>query len=178
MTTTQPDRADASTVRDWIERPDPVTVLDVRSPAEFETARIPGSVNVPLNLITNHAGDLAARLDRQVVLVCQSGTRATQAQQRLAGAGADHLHILDGGITAYTTAGGDVIRGRARWPLERQVRLLAGILVLAGLALGAAPPEGPAAQRWGRYRAGRVCAHRHLHDGPDLGGAAVQPWSP
>ena len=141
MTTTQPDRVDASTVRDWLERPDPVTVLDVRSPAEFETARIPGSVNVPLNLIAYHAGDLAARLDRQVVLVCQSGARAAQAQQRLAGAGADHLHILDGGITAYTAAGGDVIRGRARWSLERQVRLVAGTLVLAGLALGLRLPK-------------------------------------
>jgi rhodanese-related sulfurtransferase len=141
VTTTQPDRIDASTVRDWLDRPDPVTVLDVRSPAEFETVRIPGSINVPLNLIANHAGDLAARLDRPVVLVCQSGTRATQAQQCLTGAGAERLHILDGGITAYTAAGGDVLRGRARWSLERQVRLVAGTLVLAGLALGRRLPK-------------------------------------
>ena len=140
-TTSHPDRVDPSTVRDWLEGQDPVTVLDVRSPAEFDTARIPGSVNVPLNLIAKHAGDLAARLDRQVVLVCQSGTRATQAQQRLAGAGAERLHILDGGIAAYTAAGGDVIRGRARWSLERQVRLVAGSLVLAGLALGLRIPQ-------------------------------------
>jgi len=141
VTTTHPDRVDPSTVRDWLDGHDPVTVLDVRSPAEFETARIPGSINVPLNLIADHANQLATRLDRQVVLVCQSGTRATQAQQRLAGAGADHLHILDGGITAYTAAGGDVIRGRARWSLERQVRLVAGALVLAGLALGLRLPK-------------------------------------
>ena len=47
-------------MRDWIERPDPVTVLDVRSPAEFETARLPGSINVPLILVADHAGALAA----------------------------------------------------------------------------------------------------------------------
>ncbi len=96
---------------------------------------------MPLNLIADHAGALAARLDRQVVLVCQSGTRAIQAQQRLAGAGAERLHILDGGITAYTAAGGDVIRGRVRWSLERQVRLVAGSLVLAGLILGLRIPK-------------------------------------
>ncbi len=96
---------------------------------------------MPLNLIADHAGALAARLDRQVVLVCQSGTRAIQAQQRLAGAGAERLHILDGGITAYTAAGGEVIRGRARWSLERQVRLVAGSLVLAGLILGLRIPK-------------------------------------
>jgi hypothetical protein len=75
------------------------------------------------------------------VLVCQSGTLATQAQQRLAGAGADHLHLLDGGITVYTAAGGNVIRARARWSLERQVRLVAGTLALAGIALGLRLPK-------------------------------------
>jgi hypothetical protein len=75
-----------------------------------------------------------------VVLVCQSGARAAQAQQRLAGLGIDRVHVLDGGITAHATAGGVIVRGRARWALERQVRLLAGTLVLAGLAAGRRMP--------------------------------------
>jgi rhodanese-related sulfurtransferase len=41
-----------------------VTVLDVRTPAEFETAHIRGSCNVPLGLLDEHAEQLAARLDR------------------------------------------------------------------------------------------------------------------
>ena len=121
---------------------------------------------MPLNLIADHANQLATRLDRQVVLVCQSGARATQAQQRLAGAGADHLHILDGGITAYSAAGGEVIRGRARWSLERQVRLVAGSLVLAGLILGLRIPKdlAPAVVLGGvtgerHYRRRRRCLH-------------------
>lgn len=89
---------------------------------------------MPLNLVEKHAGHLAERLDHQVVLACQSGSRATQAQQRLAGAGAEHLHVLDGGVAAFRSAGGDVVEGRARWSLERQVRLVAGSLVLASLA--------------------------------------------
>ena len=133
MTTATPDKVDAATVRGWLDQPDRVTVLDVRSPAEFETARVPGSVNVPLHLVEKHAGLLAERLDRQVVLVCQSGARAAQAQQRLAGAGAEHLHVLDGGVAAYRSAGGRVVEGRARWSLERQVRLVAGSLVLVSL---------------------------------------------
>ena len=141
MTTAAPDKVDATTVRSWLDQPDPVTVLDVRSPAEFETARIPGSINVPLNLVEKHAGQVAARLDRQVVLVCQSGARATSAQQRLAGAGAEHLHVLDGGVAAFSSAGGEVVQGRARWSLERQVRLVAGSLVLAGLAAALRVPK-------------------------------------
>jgi rhodanese-related sulfurtransferase len=139
--TPAPDRVDAHTVIDWTRDPDAVTVIDVRSPAEFETAHVAGSYNVPLTLLGEHAEQLATRLDRHAVLVCASGARAAQAQQRLAGVGADHLHVLDGGIGAYTAAGGEVVRGRARWPMERQVRFLAGSLVVAGVALGLRVPK-------------------------------------
>jgi len=141
MGTTSPARLDAATLRNWLVRPTAVTVIDVRSPAEFSTAHVHGSINVPLNMVSEHAEDIASRLDGPVVLVCQSGARAEQAQQRLAGAGAEHLHVLDGGMPAYVAAGGDVIRGPARWAMERQVRLVAGALVLAGLAAGLRAPR-------------------------------------
>ena len=131
-----PDRIDAPTLMSWAGNPDAVTVIDVRDPAEFESSHIAGSYNVPLNLLGEHAAQLAARLDRQVVLVCQSGARAGQAQQRLAGVGADQVHVLDGGIGAYAAAGGEVVHGRARWGMERQVRFLAGSLVVVGATLG------------------------------------------
>jgi rhodanese-related sulfurtransferase len=132
-TTTTPDTVEATTVIDWARRPDDVTIIDVRTPAEYETMHIPGSYNVPVNLIGEHAAQFAARLDRKVVLVCQSGARAAQARQRLAGVGAQNLHILDGGVPAYASAGGDVVRGRSRWAMDRQVRLAAGSLVLTSI---------------------------------------------
>ena len=140
-TTTAPDQIEGSTAREWLQRTQPVTVIDVRSPAEFETARIHGSINIPLPIVEKHARQLVSRLDRDVVLVRQSGARATQAQQRLAGAGAEQLHVLDGRIRAFEAAGGQVVRGRARWPLERQVRLVAGSLVLASLAASLRTPR-------------------------------------
>jgi rhodanese-related sulfurtransferase len=141
MTTATPDTIDAITARSWLEQPDRVTVLDVRSPAEFETTRIPGSINVPLHLVEKHAGQLAERLHREVVLVCQSGVRASQAQQRLSGAGVEQLHVLDGGVAAFRAAGGQVLEGRARWTLERQVRLAAGSLVLGSLVASLRAPK-------------------------------------
>ncbi len=136
-----PRHVDARTVRDWLGDPDTVTVIDVRSPTEFETVHIRGSYNVPLDMVNEHTEQLAAHFDRQVVLVCQSGTRAAQAHQRLAGVGSERVHILTGGISAYSGVGGDVVRGRARWALERQVRLVAGTLVLAGLTAGLRAPR-------------------------------------
>ncbi|MBB3083265.1 rhodanese-like domain-containing protein [Geodermatophilus sabuli] len=109
------------------------TLVDVRTPAEYETAHIPGSINIPLPLMTEHATALAAELDGPVVLVCQAGTRARTAHTPLAAAGAEQLSVLDGGVTAYTATGQPIRRGRARWALERQVRLVAGGLVATSI---------------------------------------------
>lgn len=132
---------DPATLIDWMNDPDAVTVLDVRSPAEFETRHITGSYSLPLDLVSEHAPQLAARLDRRVVLVCQSGVRAGQAQQRLAATGMDNLHILTTDAPGYAAAGGQVVHGRPRWALERQVRLVAGGLIVAGVVASRWAPQ-------------------------------------
>lgn len=104
-------------------------MLDVRTGGEFETAHIPGSYNVPLDDLGEHGPSIAAISD-PVVLVCQSGGRASKAESALAGLGMANLHVLDGGIAAWRQAGGEVAHGeRQRWALERQVRLVAGSIV-------------------------------------------------
>lgn len=141
MTSPTIHKVDASTVQSWLDRADDVTVLDVRTPAEFETAHIKGSYNVPLHLLNEHAGEVSDRLDRHVVLVCQSGARASQASERLAGVGMDNLHVLDGGVPSYATAGGDVVHGQGRWAMDRQVRLVAGSIVASSIAVSAFAPK-------------------------------------
>ena len=124
------------TLRTWIAEHQDLVVLDVRSAAEFESMHIRGSYNVPLPLLSEHADELAARLGSRVVLVCQSGARAEQARQRLGKSGIDGAYVLTGGAPGFAAAGGDVVKGRDRWDLERQVRLAAGSLVVLGLAGG------------------------------------------
>lgn len=51
-----------------------------------------------------------------------------------------NVRILAGGIVAWEAAGAPLDRGRARWDLERQIRLVAGVLVLAGVLGGIAVP--------------------------------------
>lgn len=106
MATTTAPRIDVQSARKRLAGPDRVQILDVRSPAEFETAHIQGAINVPLSLVEHHTDRLAAALDRPALIVCQSGVRATQAHQRLAGAGVDRAQVLDGGMSAYTADGG------------------------------------------------------------------------
>ncbi|MFB7212771.1 rhodanese-like domain-containing protein [Streptomyces sp. NPDC056255] len=115
-------------------------LLDVRTPGEFRTAHIPGSCNVPLGTLREHRTELLAHLDEDVVLVCRSGARAAQAERALADAGLPNLRVLEGGIVAWETVGAPVNRGPERWDMERQVRLVAGSIVLATGLVGVFVP--------------------------------------
>jgi len=112
-----------------------VRLLDVRTPGEFETAHIHGAYNMPLDALAEHADQLRAAVHQPVVLVCQSGQRARRADQLLRTAGMRDLHVLEGGMNAWSSAGRPVIRGVARIALERQVRIVAGALVAVGAVL-------------------------------------------
>jgi rhodanese-related sulfurtransferase len=119
-----------------------VHIIDVRTGAEFESAHIAGSHHVPLGTLGEHSNELIAHIDRPVVLVCASGGRAEQAGKLLAGSGLDNVQVLTGGIGSWLDTGGDVVRGRQRWNLERQVRLVAGLIVLISVVVSFA--WGPA----------------------------------
>ncbi len=106
-----------------------VRLLDVRTPGEFESAHIEGAYNLPLDQLGEHQRELA-RVNDPVVLICQSGGRARQAEQLLTQAGLGQLRLLEGGMNAWTAAGNAVHRGgRPRLSIERQVRIIAGLLV-------------------------------------------------
>jgi len=92
------DTIDVATFRQ-LQKDPMVRVLDVRSGGEFESAHIPGSYNVPLDTLVEHVGEFVL-VEDPVVLVCQSGSRAGQARERLAAEGKSMLHILDGGMNA------------------------------------------------------------------------------
>ncbi|MBY8870624.1 rhodanese-like domain-containing protein [Micromonospora sp. PLK6-60] len=128
--TTRPATVDATTLRELIDSGRAPRLLDVRTPAEFETLHIPGAYNVPLDLLKEHRAELRQHLDEDVVLICRSGARAGQARQALAEIGLPNLHVLDGGMLAWQATDAPIARGRQRWDLERQVRLVAGSIVL------------------------------------------------
>ena len=135
MTTlpTAPRAVDVAELREQLASVRPPLLLDVRTTAEFETAHIAGAYNVPLDTLREHRAELAEHLDSDVVLVCRSGQRAGMAERALAEAGLPGIRVLTGGIVAWESARAPVTRGKERWELERQVRLVAGSLVLLGV---------------------------------------------
>lgn len=114
-----------------------VKLIDVRTPAEFEAAHIPGSFNVPLDRLAEHREELKSHPTGPAVLVCRSGTGARQAEQLLREVDLPALHVLEGGVSAWEQAGLPINRGSQRWRMERQVRGVAGGMVLTGV-LGSA----------------------------------------
>jgi rhodanese-related sulfurtransferase len=138
---TTPARLDAAALRALLESGDTPTMIDVRTPGEFEAAHIPGSYNVPLDLLREHRPELRDRLTGPVLFICRSGQRAAQAKEALDTAGLPASSILHGGITAWQAAGGTVAAGRPHWELERQVRLVAGSIVLGSVLASAAVPK-------------------------------------
>ncbi|MCU0259875.1 MAG: rhodanese-like domain-containing protein [Ilumatobacteraceae bacterium] len=109
-----------------------VRLLDVRTSGEFEAGHIAGAHNVPLDLLADHVRAVATT-DANVVLICQSGARAAKAEEALAGAGMCNLKVLDGGMNSWMASGRPVEIAKERWSLERQVRLVAGSIVLTSI---------------------------------------------
>jgi rhodanese-related sulfurtransferase len=128
-------------LRDRLHSGEPPRILDVRTPAEFDTAHIAGAFNVPLDVVRERRAELVERLSGDVVFVCRSGQRAAQAEQLLRGEGLAKGSVLQGGIVDWEGNGYDVDRGTERWDLERQVRLVAGSIVLSAVLGSVALPK-------------------------------------
>ena len=133
----------ATELRDLHASAKPLRILDVRTPAEFETAHIHGSYNVPLDVLEKHGPEVVKSLDddHDVVLVCRSGQRSEKAAELLRNVGLDGGRVLENGITDWEGQGFDVDRGVERWDLERQVRLVAGSVVVSSVVGSLAIPR-------------------------------------
>jgi rhodanese-related sulfurtransferase len=115
----------------------PLTLIDVRTPAEYARVHATGAVLVPLDQLDPAAVSALRNGDDQPIYVlCHSGARAASACRRLNEAGVAPAVCVEGGTAAWEKAGLPVERGASRAiPLDRQVRIAAGSLVLSGLAL-------------------------------------------
>jgi len=131
-----PGSLEPAELQELLQRQVALTLIDVRTPAEFASAHIPGSYNVPLDQLPEHADQLRALSGEPVVLICRSGGRARQAETTLLQADLPRVHVLHGGLAAWEGQRLPLRRGASRWSLERQVRGVAGALVLGGVLAG------------------------------------------
>ena len=87
-------------LKELLEAPEPLALLDVREEVEVALDPFPGARNIPLGQVVDRAGELDA--GRTTVVVCASGLRSAQAVQALREAGyPGELLSLAGGARAY-----------------------------------------------------------------------------
>ncbi len=77
----------------------PPVVLDVREPAEFSLAHIPGARLIPLAELPGRLDELNP--DHSYVVTCQKGPRGERACSALRQAGFSRLLLLEGGVEAW-----------------------------------------------------------------------------
>lgn len=110
-----------------------IKVVDVRTPAEFSSCHLDGSTNLSLgskeleSYITNNQSS-------PLYIMCQSGKRAEMACNTFSKQHQD-LIIVEGGMNNCLNTDLPLNKGKGAISLERQVRIVAGALVLTGVIL-------------------------------------------
>jgi rhodanese-related sulfurtransferase len=82
------------------ERGEPFLLLDVREPVEFQFARIPDSILIPLAQLPSRLGELDP--EQEIITVCHHGVRSLTALGILVKNGFTKVKNLTGGIDAYS----------------------------------------------------------------------------
>ncbi len=109
-------------------------LLDVRGFDEFAAGHAPSAVCIPLPDLERRAGEVPT--NRLVLVLCQSGGRSAVAAARLRALGMDNIGDVTGGFQAWRQAGLPTVKQSGVFPLERQVRIAGGVLVLGFCAAG------------------------------------------
>jgi len=109
--------------------------IDVRTVGEILAEQLPDSVFLPFDLVSRTRLEKMGVADKTPILVCRSGTRAKQAAQALAQEMGE-VAVLDGGIVRWKHEGMITEQGRKVIPLERQVLVAAGMMMLIFTILG------------------------------------------
>lgn len=110
-------------------------LIDIREDDEFARRHIPGALSRPLSRFDAIALPEMAGTD--VIFTCRTGMRTATNSERLAAPVGGNAYVLEGGLDNWVRAGLPVEANR-KAPLEmmRQVQIVAGSLVLAGVLLG------------------------------------------
>lgn len=123
-------------VKLWLDD-DQVVLVDIRTPAEHGTEKIPGSVLLPMERFD--VSQLPQAEGKRMVIYCRTGNRSSKLGHKLLESGQlDHVLHLNEGLEGWKRAGLPVEKGQTRkLSVMQQVQLTIGMMVLIGTLLGA-----------------------------------------
>jgi rhodanese-related sulfurtransferase len=123
-----------------------ITLVDVRSPAEYRSGHVTGALSMPLDELedidlTQRTGIAGVGKGTPLYLTCKAGMRAQQAAERLSQSGYRNLVLLQGGTDAWARAGLPMRGSMGALSLEQQVQITIGTLLILKVAFGFAVHE-------------------------------------
>ena len=94
---------------DKLQSPRPPMLLDIREPGEFDALRIDGSINVPRGVLEaacdwdydDTVPELAAGREREIVVICRSGSRSALAAHTMKRMGFTKVVSLKTGVRGW-----------------------------------------------------------------------------
>ena len=123
-------------VQERIQTAPGIRLIDVRTPMEFQEVHAATATNIPLDTLQPNSIMADVPAHEMVYIICRSGGRGQKACEKLRAAGYTNVMNVEGGTLAWVDCGLPVNRGLKRMSLERQVRILAGSLIVVGVVLG------------------------------------------
>ncbi len=73
----------------------------MRTPEEFATGRVPGAINIPEGELAARVDELGPARDREIVVYCERGGRASRAASILREARFSAVEHLEGDMSAW-----------------------------------------------------------------------------
>jgi rhodanese-related sulfurtransferase len=85
-------------------------LLDVRTPAEFASGRVPGALNIPHTELEARLAEIEPHRSSDVIVYCESGARAAKAAALLVERGFTGVRHLEGDMSGWRDAGLPIAR--------------------------------------------------------------------
>lgn len=97
------DHISAKALKEKLNSGEKPLLLDVRQPDELQSplGAIDGVLNIPIGILASRLDDLSDYTDKEIIVVCRSGARATTGAQILKKSGFNNVKVLDGGMIAW-----------------------------------------------------------------------------
>ncbi len=91
----------ADEVKQALDKKQDVFILDVRTPGEFDSARIKGAINVPVDQIEDKILSVIPDKKKKIYVYCLSASRSVSAVDRMIKLGYSEVYNLTSGLLAW-----------------------------------------------------------------------------
>lgn len=91
----------ANDVKQSLDNKENVTILDVRTPEEYQEGHLKGSILLPVTEVKEKVTKVLPDKDQKIYVHCRSGARSAKATSEMKKLGYTNVYNMQGGIMAW-----------------------------------------------------------------------------